>query len=112
VCFTPGTPKRLRLEVWNNWRMPQMFWADVRLWLPEGVTCPGGTKFVLPLQYLHEEKGVAEFALDTTGFAGHELELMIDIRLRDRSTQGSIPVLLLRAVCPSPRGTPPPSGGR
>lgn len=95
VYFRREVPRSLRVTVVNASEMAQQQWARIRLYTPEGVLLSGGPTQIKPLNNLVGACAEAVFTLTSPAVAGGRLELIVDVSLEGRHSNGQVKVTLL-----------------
>ena len=94
VFFTPGENRKFKVKVVNSNTMREQQWVKIRLYLPEGVTAVGASTAELPLNNLYLSCAEKEFEISTEGFSDSRLELIVDVSLTGRHSNGPVKVVL------------------
>ena len=76
--------------------MRQQQWAKITLYIPKGVDMICGQSILKPLNKLHLSKAEAEFTFIAAGFEGAKLEIIVDVALEGRHSNGQVKVVLMR----------------
>lgn len=94
VFFQRGENRKLKVKVVNSHTMREQQWARIRLYLPDGVTAVGASSAELPLNNLYLACAEKTFELNTEEFKESRLELIIDVSLTGRHSDGPVKVVL------------------
>lgn len=94
VFFTPGENRKFKVKVVNSNTMREQQWVKIKLYLPEGVTAVGASTAELPLNNLYLSCAEKEFEINTEGFSDSRLELIVDVSLTGRHSNGPVKVVL------------------
>lgn len=91
-------PRKLKLTLMDNGLTGQQQWVNVKFYTPDGVMMEQGKDFSAPLQNTYLYKIEKVFEITAEAFTGSKLELLIDISIEGRHTNGIIKVLLLPSI--------------
>ena len=94
VFFTPGENRKFKVKVVNSNTMREQQWVKIKLYLPEGVTAVGASTAEMPLNNLYLSCAEKEFEINTEGFSDSRLELIVDVSLTGRHSNGPVKVVL------------------
>lgn len=97
VFFRKGENRRIGVKVFNAFYLGQQQWAEIRIFVPEGVEILNGKCMQLPLNNLSGDYAETEFEINTDGYEGGKLEVLIHISLIGRHSNGTASVTLMRA---------------
>lgn len=86
--------RKFNVKVVNSNTMREQQWVKIRLYLPEGVTAVGASTAELPLNNLYLSCAEKEFEISTEGFSDSRLELIVDVSLTGRHSNGLVKVVL------------------
>ncbi len=87
-------PKKLKLTIRDNGLTRHQQWVDIKIYSPDGVTIAEGKHFSAPLQNTYKYAASAEFTVITENLTGGRIELLIDISVLGRHTNGVIKAVL------------------
>lgn len=88
--ISKNVPYSLKLTLIDNGLTAHQQWADVKLYLPDGVTCLGESVMSAPVQNTYLAKTEFEFVLNAEELNTSKIECLIDISIRDRHSGGII----------------------
>lgn len=94
VFFTPGENRKFKVKVVNSNTMREQQWVKIKLYLPDGVTAVGASTAELPLNNLYLACAEKEFEISTAEFKDSRLELIVDVSLTGRHSDGPVKVVL------------------
>jgi hypothetical protein len=98
LFFNSMEQRAIKVTVTNSQTQMQQQWTRITLYTPPDVTVSGGQSIILPLNNLWESKAVTEFFIDTSTYKGAKLELIVDVALEGRHSNGQIKVTLMREI--------------
>ncbi len=78
----------------NSSTMREQQWVKMKLYLPEGVEAVGAASAELPLNNLYLSCAEKEFEINTEVFKESRLELIVDISLTGRHSDGPVKIIL------------------
>ena len=96
VFFNSAQDRTINITVINCRKMRMQQWARITLYTPEGVHVHSGQSILQPLNDLHGSKAEAEFTFSAADFTGAKLELIVDISLEGRHSNGQVKLVLMR----------------
>jgi ADP-ribosylglycohydrolase len=94
--FKTGEKRAVKVWVTNSRTQRQQQWAKISLYSPEGVNVLNGRSVEKPLNNLFCSKAEAEFIFETSCFGGAKLELILDVSLEGRHSNGQAKIVLMR----------------
>lgn len=92
--FTKGENRKFKVKVVNCNQMREQQWVKMKMYLPEGVTAVGASTVELPLNNLYLYAAEKEFEINTDEFTGSRLELIVDVSLNGRHSDGPVKIVL------------------
>lgn len=96
IAFCSGQERQIRIAVYNDPSMKQQHWVQIQLYVPDGVTVSGGNTRILPLNSLSGSKAEVVFTIHTEEFTQPKLDIIADISLVGRHSDGCVKLTLLR----------------
>ena len=96
ITFRSDEARQVKVVVYNDESMKQQQWVQIQLYTPEGVSVSGGNSRILPLNSLSGSKAEAVFTINTEGFVQPKLEMVADVSLVGRHSDGCVKITLLR----------------
>ena len=94
VFFEKGKNRKFKVKVVNCNLMREQQWVKMKLYLPDGVTAVGASTVELPLNYLYLYNAEKEFEINTDEFHESRLELIVDVSLNGRHSDGPVKIVL------------------
>lgn len=92
--FEKGKNRKFKVKVVNCNLMREQQWVKMKLYLPDGVTAVGASTVELPLNNLYLYNAEKEFEINTDEFHGSRLELIVDVSLNGRHSDGPVKIVL------------------
>jgi len=96
VFFNSAKDRSIKVTVINSHTMRMQQWAKITLYTPEGIKVLNGQSVLKPLNNLYGSKAEAEFIFNAAEYQGAELELIVDVSLNGRHSNGQVKVTLMR----------------
>ena len=93
--FKKGENRKFKVKVINSNTMREQQWVKIKLYLPDGVTAVGVSEVEMPLNNLYLSCAEKEFELNTESFMSGRLELIVDVSLNGRHSNGPVKMVLL-----------------
>lgn len=93
-----GEERKIKLVLKDNKFSGKQLWADVKLYLPEGVICKQGTAFSVPIERWYLKQTEMEFDLFAENLPSGRIEFLIDISVSGRPSYGVVKGILYASV--------------
>ena len=97
VTFTPGIERRITVTLVNSFTQYQQQWARVTLYTPPCAAVSSPRTVMLPLNNHVGAKAECTFAFTADETAPAKLELLVDVALEGRHSNGIAKVTLMAA---------------
>lgn len=94
--FRQGEPRRFRVRVKNCFEMREQQWARIALYAPAGVEVLSAREVMLPLNNLWGACAETEFEFNADLYPGAKLEMLVDVQLEGRHSNGTVKVVMMR----------------
>lgn len=95
VAYQPGMERKLTVTVINSFTMAEQQWARITLYCNEDIALTSPRSYLLPLNNNVGSKAVCTFSFATQEHAPAKLELLIDVCLEGRHSDGVTKVVLM-----------------
>lgn len=94
IFFKHGETRKFKIKVVNSNTMREQQWVKMTLYLPDGAEAVGASSVELPLNNLYLSCAEMEFEINTEEFKGSRLEMIVDISLVGRHSDGPVKIIM------------------
>lgn len=93
-----GEERKIRLVIKDNKFSYKQLWANIKLYLPEGVGCKQRTAFSVPIRSWYLQQTELEFDLFSENLPDGKIEFLIDISIEGRHSYGVVKGILYATI--------------
>lgn len=91
-------PRKIKLTILDNGLTGHQQWVSVKIYTPEGIIIEQGKEFTAPLQNTYLYKIEKEIEIKAEAINHSKVEILVDISIEGRHTNGIIKILLLPTI--------------